>query len=90
MSLPAADRKLLAEALFSPTKGAGFSFCRTAVGSSDFGLSAYSYSETPDDYEMKHFSVERDTKTVIPFILAAKRESPDLEIFASPWSPRGG
>jgi glucosylceramidase len=89
MSLPAADRKLLAEALFSPTKGAGFSFCRTAIGSSDFGLSAYSYSETPDDFEMKHFSVERDTKTVIPFILAAKEENPGLKMFASPWSPPG-
>ena len=89
MCLPDADRKLLAEALFSPTKGSGFSLCRTAVGSSDFGLSAYSYSEVAEDYEMKHFSVERDTKSVIPFILAAKAENPDLQMFASPWSPPG-
>jgi glucosylceramidase len=89
MSLPEPERKKLAEALFNPGKGAGFSLCRTAIGSSDFGLGAYSYSETPDDYEMKHFSVERDTKSVIPFILAAKTENPDLRIFASPWSPPG-
>ena len=89
MSLPAADRKILAEALFSPTKGSGFALCRTAIGASDFGLGAYSYSELADDYEMKHFSVERDTKSVIPFVLAAKTENPDLQMFASPWSPPG-
>jgi len=89
MSLPKAGRKALAEALFNPTKGSGFALCRTAIGSSDFGLSAYSYSEVADDYEMKHFSVERDTKSVIPFILAAKSENPDLKMFASPWSPPG-
>ncbi len=89
MTLPAAARKSLAEALFSPTNGSGFSLCRTAVGSSDFGLGAYSYSETPEDYEMKHFSVDRDKKSVIPFILAAKAENPDLKMFASPWSPPG-
>ena len=89
MSLPEASRKALAEALFNPATGSGFSLCRTAVGSSDFGLSAYSYSETPEDYNMEHFSVERDTKSVIPFILAAQAENPDLVMFASPWSPPG-
>ena len=87
MSLSQGGRKAVAEALFNPTKGSGFSFCRTAVGSSDFGLSEYSYSETAEDYDMEHFSVERDEKSVIPFILAAKAENPDLQIFASPWSP---
>jgi glucosylceramidase len=89
MTLPESKRKALAEAIFSPTNGAGFSLCRTAVGASDFGLSAYSYSETPEDYDMKHFSIKRDTKSVIPFILAAKAENPELKMFASPWSPPG-
>lgn len=89
MYLSEADQKTLAEALFSPVNGSGFSMCRTAVGSSDFGLSAYSYSEVPDDYEMRHFSVDRDTRSVLPFIRAAKAENEDLQIFASPWSPPG-
>ncbi len=89
MSLPKAKRKAVAAALFNPETGAGLTLCRTAVGSSDFGLSAYSYSETPEDYAMKHFSVERDTTSVIPFILAAQAENPGLRIFASPWSPPG-
>jgi glucosylceramidase len=89
MTLPEEDRKVLSEALFNPTMGSGFSFCRTAVGASDFGLDAYSYSETAEDYEMKYFSVERDEKSVIPFILAATKENPAMQIFASPWSPPG-
>jgi glucosylceramidase len=87
MRLPEDARATLAEALFNPKTGAGLTFCRTAIGSSDFGLGAYSYSETPEDYEMKHFSVERDAASVIPFIRAAMAENPDLKIFASPWSP---
>ena len=87
MTLSESSRKTLAEALFNPTMGAGFSFCRTAVGASDFGLNEYSYSETAEDYEMKYFSVLRDEKSVIPFILAAKKENPAMLMFASPWSP---
>ena len=49
--------------LFSKEK-AGFSFCRTAIGASDFGLDAYSYSLMPNDYKMAHFSIERDKKYV--------------------------
>ena len=89
MSLPEVKRKAVAEALFSPENGAGLTLCRTAIGSSDFGLSEYSYSETADDFKMEHFSVERDTKSVLPFIRAAQAENPQLRIFASPWSPPG-
>ncbi len=79
----------LAEALFNPETGSGLTLCRTAVGASDFGLSEYSYSEVADDYEMKHFSIERDVPTVIAFIKAAQAENAGLRIFASPWSPPG-
>ncbi|MDF7799541.1 hypothetical protein P4C99_08695 [Pontiellaceae bacterium B1224] len=89
MTLPEASRAALAEALFNPKTGAGFSLCRTAIGSSDFGLGSYSYAETPNDYQMKNFSVERDTTSVIPFIRAAMAQNPDLKMFASPWSPPG-
>lgn len=87
MSLNKKDQKILAKNLFNAKKGIGFSMCRTAVGSSDFGLSAYSYSETPEDYDMKDFSVERDEASVLPFINAAQAQNSSLKIFASPWSP---
>lgn len=59
------------------------------VGSSDFATSAYSYSEVPDDYEMKNFSLARDEKSILPAVLAARQINPDLQLFASPWSPPG-
>ena len=73
--------------LFSATEGASFAFCRTAVGSSDFGINAYSYSEVADDYNMDHFSIKREEKTVIPYIKKAYKFNPKLLMFASPWSP---
>lgn len=89
MCLPQAERDELATALFSLENGSGFSLCRTAIGASDFGLGAYSYSEVAEDYEMKHFSIDRDKKSVIPFMQAALKQNPDLKFFASPWSPPG-
>lgn len=89
MRLPQTERDELATALFSLENGSGFSLCRTAIGASDFGLGAYSYSEVAEDYEMKNFSIDRDKKSVIPFMQAALKENPDMKFFASPWSPPG-
>ncbi len=83
-----AKKEALMKQLFSE-EGAGFSFCRTAIGASDFGIDAYSYSEVPDDYQMKHFSIERDKKYVLPYIKSALTENPELTVFGSPWSPPG-
>lgn len=88
ISLPEKSRNDLMSNLFGKDK-ANFSFCRTAIGASDFGADAYSYSEQPDDYEMKHFSIEREKKSVIPYIQLALKYNPDLDLFASPWSPPG-
>ena len=68
---------------------ANFTLCRTAIGSSDFGIDAYSYSEVSDDFEMKEFSIEREKESVIPYIQMAYTYNPKMELFASPWSPPG-
>ena len=87
MSLPTKLQNEVMKNLFSTTEGAGFAFCRTAVGSSDFGINAYSYSEVAGDYNMDHFSIKREEKTVIPYIKKAYKFNPKLLMFASPWSP---
>ena len=87
MSLPKKDREAVMQSMFNLENGAGFSFCRTAVGASDFGIDAYSYSEVADDYKMEHFSVEREKTSVLPYIQMAYKNNPDLVMFASPWSP---
>lgn len=86
MSLSKKEQKTIMNHLFSKD-GAGFTFCRTAIGASDFGIDAYSYSNVADDYKMKHFSVERDKKYVLPYIQSALKVNKDLTIFGSPWSP---
>lgn len=86
LSLASKQQKTVMENLFG-SENAGFTFCRTAIGSSDFGIDAYSYSEVPEDYDMDHFSIERDEKYVIPYIQSAVAVNPDLKVFGSPWSP---
>jgi glucosylceramidase len=87
MSLPNEKQQEILSNLFDETSGCGFNFCRTAIGASDFGLNAYSYSETEGDYSMSKFSIERDYKYVLPFIKSALVINPKMKLFASPWSP---
>ena len=60
---------------------------RLCVGSSDYSAELYSYDDVPFDVELKHFSVERDEKYVIPMIKEILKINPDLYLFSSPWSP---
>lgn len=86
LSLPKKAQYTVINNLFSKAK-AGFSFCRTAIGASDFGIDAYSYSMVPNDFEMEHFSIKRDKKYVLPYIKSALAVNPNFSLFASPWSP---
>ncbi|MDB2385426.1 hypothetical protein N9V96_03025, partial [Polaribacter sp.] len=88
MSLSEEQQNDIMKNLFNED-GANFTVCRTAIGASDFGIDAYSYSEVPNDFKMKKFSIEREKNSVIPFIQMAYKYNPDMELFASPWSPPG-
>lgn len=74
-------------AYFDPKEGIGYSFCRATINSCDFSTESYAYDETPDDFELKDFTIEHDRKDVIPMIREARRWNPELKIFSSPWSP---
>ena len=67
--------------------GCGFSFCRLPVGANDFAESWYSYNEVEGDYEMAHFSIDRDRKYILPALKMAQERCKELMLFASPWSP---
>ena len=88
MSLSEEQQNDIMKNLFDKN-GANFSVCRTAIGASDFGIDAFSYSEVSNDFKMKKFSIEREKTSVIPFIQMAYKYNPDMELFASPWSPPG-
>ena len=73
--------------LFDPQKGLRLNLCRTPIGASDYGITLYSLDETPGDFAMEHFSIERDKERLIPYIKAALAIRPDLKLWAVPWSP---
>jgi len=76
-------------ALFDYRSGAGFTFCRTPIGASDFALSAYSLNDTTNDYSMESFTIDRDRRYLIPYLMAALLINPALRLHACPWSPPG-
>ena len=85
--LGAAQRKEVMRQLFDPVAGLGFSVCRVPIGASDYALDRYTLNETAGDFEMKHFSIERDRQHLIPYIREAMAIQPKLRLWASAWTP---
>jgi glucosylceramidase len=73
--------------LFSPTEGAGFSFLRLPMGSSDYTATAsyYTYCDerSPD---LSAFSIAHDRQYIIPALKDALRLNPEIRILGTPWS----
>ena len=86
-ALTQADRESIMREFFHPTEGARFNYCRMPIGTNDYATEAYSYDETDGDFDLKHFSIEHDRNTLIPYINAAQRYQPNLRLWASPWTP---
>ena len=80
------EKRTLLENLFG-AQGLDFSFCRMPVGANDYAKDWYSFDETPNDYDMEHFSIERDRTYLMPFLKEAKKYKKEFKMFASPWSP---
>ncbi len=85
-TLPEDAQKEVMNALFS-TDGCSFNFCRMPIGASDYAINWYSCDEVDGDYEMQHFSLDRDREHLMPYIKSALEVKPEMTLFASPWSP---
>jgi glucosylceramidase len=85
-AIPADRSEAALKELFAP-EGANFTLGRAPIGANDFSLGWYSLNETPGDYEMNNFSIERNRQTLIPYIKAAMKYQPKLVVWASPWCP---
>jgi len=73
---------------FDPQAGHGYSLCRVHMNSCDFSLGNYAHAEAPGDVDLAGFTIERDRRALIPFILAAQRVAGrPLKLLVSPWSP---
>ncbi|MBN1924768.1 MAG: glycoside hydrolase family 30 protein [Prolixibacteraceae bacterium] len=86
MLTPKAQQKIVA-ALFDTVSGCKFNLCRMPMGANDYSVGWYSHNETPGDFFMENFSIERDRERLIPYINVAKAYNPDIKIWASPWCP---
>lgn len=86
LSIAAVERDKVLKELFTPN-GANFSYCRIPIGANDYSLSYYSLNDVPEDFTMSNFNIDRDRYILIPYIKEAQKIRPDLQIWASPWSP---
>jgi len=83
---PAARQEVL-QNLFAPGRGLNFTICRMPIGASDYATNWYSLDDTPGDFELKQFNLDRDHALLLPYIKAAMKFQPELKIWGSPWSP---
>lgn len=85
-----ADRQRLLQQLFAPEPaGAGISYLRLSLGSSDLNDHTFSYDDLPageTDTALKKFSLAEDTLDVIPVLKEILAINPHISILASPWS----
>ena len=84
--LTGAEQDSILEGLFTP-EGLNFTICRMPIGANDYARSWYSLNDTPGDYAMEHFNIDRDLTTLIPYIKSAMEYNPDLQVWGSPWCP---
>jgi glucosylceramidase len=85
--LAPAERDAALRALFDRETGLGLDYCRLPIGASDYALDRYTLDESPGDYQMAQFSIERDKLRLIPYVKAAQALRPDLKFWASAWTP---
>jgi glucosylceramidase len=67
--------------------GARFVFGRIPIGASDYAMDRYSLDETPGDFALAGFSIERDQQLLLPFVKAAQAVKANIRFWASPWTP---
>jgi glucosylceramidase len=92
-NLDPSTRAQLMNALFAPS-GIHLSFLRVPMGASDFtaGGKPYSYDDRPRgtaDPTLSHFSIQHDTRFIIPALEQALSINPGMFVLANPWSPPG-
>ena len=73
--------------LFSPDGELHFSMGRIPMNANDYARDWYSCDEVDGDFQLKYFNIDRDKKTIIPFIRKALHYNPNMTFWASPWSP---
>ena len=82
-SLPKEKQVNLLNEYFSKS-GLNYSIGRLPIGSSDFSLKSYSYSNKAD---LSDFCIEKDKEYIISTVKSALKINPNLKFLSSIWSP---
>lgn len=88
--MSSAQRDALLRDLFDPEAGIGITYLRMTIGASDFSLADYTYDDMPageTDYDLAHFSIDKDKEDVVPVLKKIVSIAPSIKIMGSPWSP---
>ena len=68
-------------------EGLRLTTARLPLGNNDFSDTHKSYNEHTNDYSMEYFSLSSDEKYLLPYIKMALETRPNINFFATPWSP---
>ncbi|RYE37302.1 MAG: glycosyl hydrolase family 30 [Sphingobacteriaceae bacterium] len=85
--LDPAKREEVLKSLFDKNDGLNYTICRMPIGANDYARNWYSLDDTPGDFALNKFNIDRDRSALIPYIKAAMKYQPELKIWGSPWSP---
>ena len=66
--------------VFSPEGDLRISRGRISMNANDYARSWYSCDEVAGDLELRYFNIDRDKQSIIPFIRAAQKYNPELDI----------
>lgn len=75
--------KKIIEEYFS-SRGLNYTLCRLPIGSCDFSLKSYSYSNKKD---LLDFTINKDKNYILPTIKLAQQQNKNIKFLSSPWSP---
>jgi len=67
--------------------GCRFVLGRIPIGANDYAIDRYTLDETAGDYQLEHFSLDRDRLWLIPYVKAALAINPNIRFWACPWTP---
>ena len=86
--MTAAGRDSVIRAIFD-TSGLNLCWGRVPIGCCDFdnNRAPYSLNDSAGDFQMRYFSLARDSLNRIPYIRLAQAYQPNMRFWASPWSP---
>lgn len=81
------ERDDIFKRLFAPDGDLRLTRGRVSMNANDYANGWYSCDTVAGDFELRHFNIERDKKTILPMVHQAQKYQPNLRLWMSPWSP---